>query len=89
VLVGFAAEAGGDGLERARAKRTRKQVDLVVHNDISLDGTGFGSDDNAITIIGPDTRERTYPRASKADCAQAVMDAAVALLHHESEDGHP
>ncbi len=89
VLVGFAAEAGDQGLERARAKRTRKHVDLIVHNDISLDGAGFGSDDNAITIIGPDTRERTYPRASKTVCAQAVIDAAVALLHHESEDGHP
>ncbi|MDH3724437.1 MAG: bifunctional phosphopantothenoylcysteine decarboxylase/phosphopantothenate--cysteine ligase CoaBC, partial [Thermoleophilia bacterium] len=45
VLVGFAAEHGEDGLERARAKRARKGVDLLVHNDVSVAGIGFGADE--------------------------------------------
>jgi phosphopantothenoylcysteine decarboxylase/phosphopantothenate--cysteine ligase len=89
VLVGFAAEAGDQGRVRAREKRIRKQVDLVVHNDISVAGIGFGSDENIITIIGPDAQERTYPRASKALCAQAILDAAAMMLTHDAEDGRP
>jgi phosphopantothenoylcysteine decarboxylase/phosphopantothenate--cysteine ligase len=82
ILVGFAAEAGPQGLSRARAKRVRKQVDMVVYNDISAVGTGFGSDDNQVTIIGPDTQERTHPHVSKAVCAQIIVDAASTLLTH-------
>ncbi len=79
VLVGFAAEAGAAGLDRARDKRTRKGVDVVVHNDISRPGLGFGSDDNAITIIGPDG-ETHLDRRSKRACAEAILDRAAALL---------
>jgi phosphopantothenoylcysteine decarboxylase/phosphopantothenate--cysteine ligase len=78
VLVGFAAEAGAEGLQRAHAKRVRKGVDLIVYNDIAQAGIGFGSDENSITIIGPDDHEQTVPRASKRDCARNVLDAALA-----------
>lgn len=78
-LVGFAAEAGPAGLARARDKRTRKGVDIVVHNDISAPGVGFGSDHNAITIIGPDG-ELHLDRRSKRACAEAILDRAAALL---------
>lgn len=80
VLVGFAAEAGPAGRERARDKRTRKQVDLVVLNDVSVPGIGFGADENIITIIGPGGTEQTYPRATKPALAVAILDAAGALL---------
>lgn len=79
-LVGFAAEAGEAGLARARAKRTRKGVDIVVHNDISAPGVGFGSADNAITIIGPGDGETHLDRRSKRACAEAILDRAAALL---------
>jgi len=81
VLVGFAAEAGAQGLERARAKRERKGVDLIVFNDIAAEGVGFGSDENSITIIGPDDREDALPRASKRECAKHILDAALAARH--------
>jgi phosphopantothenoylcysteine decarboxylase/phosphopantothenate--cysteine ligase len=81
VLVGFAAEAGAQGLERARAKRERKGVDLIVFNDIAAEGVGFGSDDNSITIIGPDDLEDPLPRASKRECAKHILDAALAARH--------
>ena len=79
VLVGFAAEHGPAGLERARAKRERKGLDLVVHNDVSRDGVGFGSRQNEITIIGPDG-EDALPRMSKEACAERILDAVLPLL---------
>ena len=79
VLVGFAAEHGAAGLERARAKRERKGLDLVVHNDVSREGVGFGSRLNEITIIGPDGEE-ALPRMSKEACAERILDAVLPLL---------
>ena len=80
VLVGFAAEHGPDGLARAREKRRRKGVDIIVHNDVSTPGVGFGSDDNEVTIIGPGEREEALPRMSKAACAERILDAVAQLL---------
>ena len=79
VVVGFAAEHGAEGLARARDKRVRKRLDLIVHNDVSVDGIGFGSGDNEITIIGP-AGETPLPRMSKAACAERILDAVVPLL---------
>lgn len=79
VVVGFAAEHGAAGLERARGKRVRKGLDLIVHNDVSVDGIGFGAADNAITIIDVGG-EQTLPRMSKDACAERILDAAAALL---------
>jgi phosphopantothenoylcysteine decarboxylase / phosphopantothenate---cysteine ligase len=79
VLVGFAAEHGPAGLDRARAKRERKGLDLVVHNDVSGDGVGFGSRQNEITIIGADGEE-ALPRMSKEGCAERILDAVLPLL---------
>ncbi len=81
VLVGFAAEHGPDGLERARGKRTRKAVDIVVHNDAATHGAAFEGDDNIITIIGPGDEEATLPRMSKRACADHILDASRPLVH--------
>lgn len=80
VLIGFAVEHGADGLDRARGKRTRKAVDIVVHNDASQDGAGFEGDDNTITIIGPGDNEIVLPRMSKRACADHILDAARPLV---------
>ena len=58
--VGFAAEAG-PRIDRARAKKAAKGVDLLVFNDILAAGVGIGSDENEITILGPSRRR---PRAA-------------------------
>lgn len=79
VVVGFAAEHGPAGLERARGKLTRKRLDLIVHNDVSVGGIGFGTPDNQITIIGA-TGEDALPRMSKDACAERILDAAGVLL---------
>ncbi len=80
VVVGFAAEHGAAGLARAREKRTRKGLDLIVHNDVSQPGIGFESDMNAVTIVGPDSHETVVERASKAECAARILDAVEPLL---------
>ncbi len=79
VVVGFAAEHGPEGLERARAKRVRKKLDLIVHNDVSVAGIGFESGENAITIIGA-VGDEVVARASKDACAERILDAVVPLL---------
>ena len=74
MLVGFAAEHGPGGIERARAKLERKQVDMIVMNDISRTDIGFESGDNEITLV---TSQSATPvsRRSKRACAAALWDA--------------
>jgi len=80
VVVGFAAEHGAEGLARAREKRARKGLDVIVHNDVADPGIGFESGRNAVTIIGPGEREEHVGPASKAACAEAILDAVAPLL---------
>ncbi|MGD0998028.1 MAG: bifunctional phosphopantothenoylcysteine decarboxylase/phosphopantothenate--cysteine ligase CoaBC [Thermoleophilia bacterium] len=76
--VAFAAEAG-PRIDRARAKKAAKAVDLLVFNDILAAGIGIGSDENEITILTP-AREVHVPRTSKAACARAILDEVEAVL---------
>ncbi len=78
VRVGFAAEAG-PRIDRARAKKAAKGVDLLVFNDILMAGVGIGSDENEITILTP-AREVHVPRTSKAACARAILDEVETVL---------
>jgi phosphopantothenoylcysteine decarboxylase/phosphopantothenate--cysteine ligase len=72
LLVGFAAETH-DVLERARAKRLRKSIDLIVANDVSRSDAGFDSDRNAVTLIDG-TGEVEVALAPKSAIAQAILD---------------
>ena len=78
VLVGFAAEAGAD-LERARAKRERKGVDLIVLNDVSREDIGFDADHNEVALVAADGVVQV-PRAPKRSIAAAVLDRVEQLL---------
>ena len=78
ILVGFAAETQ-DLLARAREKRARKKVDLIVANDVSQPDQGFDADTNAVTIIG-DGDEQVVPLQSKARVAAVVLDRVEHLL---------
>jgi phosphopantothenoylcysteine decarboxylase / phosphopantothenate---cysteine ligase len=80
IVVGFAAEHGAAGLARARDKRVRKRLDVIVHNDVAVDGIGFESAENAITIIGPGTAEEAVGRTSKRACAERILDVVAPLL---------
>jgi phosphopantothenoylcysteine decarboxylase/phosphopantothenate--cysteine ligase len=79
ILVGFAAEGGKDGLERARGKLANKNGNLFVYNDVSQPGVGFESEDNEIVLLSA-LGERTIGRRSKDECAVAILDEVEALL---------
>jgi phosphopantothenoylcysteine decarboxylase / phosphopantothenate---cysteine ligase len=79
LLVGFAAEAGEGGIERAREKLARKRADLIVHNDVSRPDVGFDVADNEVTLISA-TGERALEKAAKDDVAAAILDELEALL---------
>jgi phosphopantothenoylcysteine decarboxylase/phosphopantothenate--cysteine ligase len=78
VLVGFAAETA-DVVARARDKRRRKQVDLIVANDVAKSDRGFESRDTAVTIVGPDD-ELVVPLQSKERVAAAILDRVEPLV---------
>ena len=77
-LVGFAAEHGGDALARARAKRERKGVDMIVLNDVSDPEIGFESSRNAVTLVDAEG-ELEVPIAAKDEIAEAILDRAARL----------
>jgi phosphopantothenoylcysteine decarboxylase / phosphopantothenate---cysteine ligase len=78
ILVGFAAETG-DVVAKAREKRTRKSIDLIVANDVSRPDAGFDVGTNAVTIIGP-TAEKEFPLQAKEAAAAAILDQVEQLI---------
>lgn len=79
VFVGFAAEVGG-ATEKAREKLARKDLDLIVANDVGEPGAGFAGDTNQVTILGRDGSVVEVGSASKRAVAAAVWDAVEELL---------
>ncbi len=71
-LVGFAAETGS--LEGALRKATQKGVDLLVGNDVTRPGSGFGTDTNEVTIYTPSGATETWPLLSKREVARRLWD---------------
>jgi phosphopantothenoylcysteine decarboxylase/phosphopantothenate--cysteine ligase len=77
-IIGFAAEHGEGGAERARAKLERKGADLIVLNDVSDSAIGFESEENAVTLIDA-AGETAVPQASKDSIADSILDRVDAL----------
>jgi phosphopantothenoylcysteine decarboxylase / phosphopantothenate---cysteine ligase len=79
ILVGFAAETGEGGLARARVKRTGKNADLVVYNDVARSDVGFESVENEVVLIS-EAGERTVEKAPKEQIAAEIWDEVERLL---------
>ncbi len=79
VLVGFAADGGDEGLERAREKRRAKNADLFVFNDVSRPDIGFDVPDNEIVLVSEDG-EREVGKRPKLDIAAEVLDEVERVL---------
>lgn len=78
LVVGFAAET--DDIERnARAKLEQKHLDLIVANRVGVPGSGFGSDDNALTVYGPGLVQ-SYGPAPKTQLADALLALVAARV---------
>jgi phosphopantothenoylcysteine decarboxylase/phosphopantothenate--cysteine ligase len=78
VLVGFAAETGG--LDRAPAKLQAKGIDLLVANDVSEAGSGFGTDTNRVTILDRGGAVDQLPMLSKREVADRILDRVARAL---------
>ena len=78
VLVGFAAETN-DLLANARGKLARKNLDLIVANDVGAPGVGFEHDTNEVVMVGADGSETAVALTSKLAIADAILDRVVAL----------
>jgi phosphopantothenoylcysteine decarboxylase/phosphopantothenate--cysteine ligase len=74
--VGFAAET--NGLERAKAKAREKGVDLMVYNDVTEPGSGFGTDTNRVVLIDRGGETEELPLLAKAEVAERIMDRVAA-----------
>ena len=80
IIIGFAAETN-DLETNARSKLVRKQLDLIVANDVSAEGVGFEHDTNAVTIFAADGEVVVVELASKTVVANAVLDVVSRRLH--------
>ena len=80
-VVGFAATHGGPVAD-AREKLGSKGADLVVGNDISLSGIGFGADENEVYVVGRED-ERFVPRTSKREVARVILDSMLTEMGKE------
>jgi phosphopantothenoylcysteine decarboxylase/phosphopantothenate--cysteine ligase len=78
IVIGFAAETEKVE-EHAAEKLRRKKLDLIVANDVTLDGAGFGADTNIVTIIGADGHPERHPKLAKEEVADLVLDRLVHL----------
>ena len=78
VLVGFAAETD-DLLRKAREKRVRKGVDLIVANDVSQPDRGFDVETNAVTLVS-DEGDEPVSLQSKDRVAAAILDRIERLI---------
>jgi phosphopantothenoylcysteine decarboxylase/phosphopantothenate--cysteine ligase len=77
LVIGFAAETN-NVLDYARAKLEKKNLDLVVANDVSKQGAGFDVDTNIITIVGR-SGEQEFPIMTKLEAGHKVLDAIAKL----------
>jgi phosphopantothenoylcysteine decarboxylase/phosphopantothenate--cysteine ligase len=87
-VIGFAAEHGAGSLDRARAKLGRKKVDAIVVNDVSIEGIGFESSENEVTIIDR-AGEHVLARRQKEDVAAGVLDHVTELRRRSTRTGTP
>ncbi|HWW67149.1 MAG TPA: bifunctional phosphopantothenoylcysteine decarboxylase/phosphopantothenate--cysteine ligase CoaBC [Solirubrobacterales bacterium] len=79
-IVGFAAEHGEEGVDRARAKLSHKGADLIVLNDVSDPEIGFESQQNAVTLIDKES-ETFVPQAPKDSIADTILERVDQLRH--------
>ena len=76
-VVGFAAETGG--LDRAVRKAASYSVDFLVANDVTLPGSGFGTDTNQVSIISPDGSRQALALMTKREVAAEIWSRVVDL----------
>jgi phosphopantothenoylcysteine decarboxylase/phosphopantothenate--cysteine ligase len=87
-MVGFAAETN-DLIAHAKDKLKAKGLDLIVANDVTVEGAGFGSDQNAAVLIDRQGGMTELPLMPKRALAEAILNRAQALLRQSSQTPKP
>jgi phosphopantothenoylcysteine decarboxylase/phosphopantothenate--cysteine ligase len=83
IRVGFAAETE-DLRAHANSKLTKKRLDLLVANDVSKAGSGFGTSTNEVSIFHADGRIEQLSLLPKSEVAAAIWDRVAPLLHEQT-----
>ncbi|MBI4710485.1 MAG: bifunctional 4'-phosphopantothenoylcysteine decarboxylase/phosphopantothenoylcysteine synthetase, partial [Nitrospirae bacterium] len=78
ILIGFAAEAGRNVMS-AKDKLKNKNLDLIVLNDVTAQGSGFDADTNIVTIISKKGEVKDYPLMQKDEVADNILDRLLQL----------
>jgi phosphopantothenoylcysteine decarboxylase/phosphopantothenate--cysteine ligase len=79
IRVGFAAESD-DIIANAKKKLTKKNLDLIVANDITSTDSGFATDTNKVSLIDRSGKIENLPLLSKREVAEKIMDRVIALV---------
>ena len=79
LLVGFAAETDSV-IQNARQKLKQKNLDMIVVNDITRQGAGFGTDTNAVTVLDRSGAVTDLPLMKKSEVAARILDNVAELL---------
>jgi phosphopantothenoylcysteine decarboxylase / phosphopantothenate---cysteine ligase len=85
ILVGFAAETS-ELMENAEAKLKEKNLDLIVANDVTQAGAGFGVDTNIVKILDTAGKVKKVPLLSKDEVASIILDQVVKLVKKKEKD---
>ena len=83
-LCGFSMETE-NMVENSRKKLEKKKLDMIVANNLKVDGAGFGTDTNVVTLITRE-KETELPKMSKEDVAGRILDAIFGMERKEPED---
>ena len=83
VLVGFAAETQ-DLIQNAQQKVQKKNLDLIVANDVSDPTIGFASEYNRVHILDATGRVEDLPRMTKMCMAEHILDRVQTILKHRT-----
>jgi len=84
ILVGFAAETE-DLIANAQKKLKGKNLDLIVANDVTKPGAGFGSDTNQVKILYASGEVKDLPVMSKEEVSQFILDDVASLLKRKNK----
>lgn len=84
ILVGFAAETS-ELVKHAETKLKEKNLDIIVANDVTRPGAGFGLDTNIVMIIDKHGRKAEWPQMDKIEIADKLFDRILAMIAREKK----
>ena len=83
ILVGFAAETN-DVVHYAKGKLKKKNADYIIANDVTEEGSGFGTETNAVTLVGKNDVDIHFPQTGKKELALQLFRTIIELEKDET-----